>query len=398
MKKIFIVLFYIFVISSFVSCIKSEETVIINGETYNKELVMAGYYLDKASLSEAQLLEAIDKIEVIQKPKNLGITKLIDLSSIEVNVDEKEEVTDAMVEGIIEEEKDKELVYSLIKTKRECVIGDKVCIDYTAKVDGMPFNGSTANDLELILGENTLGISNFDEQIVGHKAGQSFTVDVYLPSDFKEASVRYKLAAYDVIIKYIMEPSEPELNQEFIEKHSITGVKTLEDYKQEKRQLLEQSIQYLKNQEIFNNVFNKLVTESDFSPNQEGLAYVFSNLIVQMNNYAKSQGTNLIKISNDENKDLHYLLTEMKLQSEELIKQDMVFDALEKNLNVKLTDDDLKKWFDNISILNGYGSDIKYENYVKTMGIDYIKYNARLDKIINETIKKVKVTYNEVTE
>ena len=69
-----------------------------------------------------------------------------------------------------------------------------------------------------------------------------------------------------------------------------------------------------------------------------------------------------------------------------------------KNLNVKLTDDDLKKWFDNISILNGYGSDIKYENYVKTMGIDYIKYNARLDKIINETIKKVKVTYNEVTE
>ena len=398
MKKFLIVLSYVMTVFIFVSCVKVEGTMTVNGESYNKQLVMAGYYLDKASLSEAQLLEAIDKIQVLEKPKSLGTTKLIDLSSISINVNEKEEVTDAMIEAIIEEEKDKELVYSLIKTKRECMLGDKVCIDYVAKVDGMPFNGSTAEDLEIVLGENILGIKEFDEQVVGHKAGQSFTVDVYLPSDFKEESVRYKLAAYDVTIKYISEPSKPELNQEFVERHSITGVKTLEDYREEKRQILESNIQYTKDQEIFNQIFSKLILGSDFYPNQEGLAYVFSNLIVQMNMYAKNQGTNLLKIYNDDGKDLYYLLTEVKLQSEELIKQDMTFDALEKLLNIKINDEDLKKWFETISLINGYGNEIKYNDYVKAMGIEYVKYNARMGKIIKETIKKVKVTYEKVAE
>ncbi len=108
--------------------------------------------------------------------------------------------------------------------------GNQVSIDYVGTIDGVEFEGGSAEDYSLTIGSGTF-IDDFEQQLIGHKPGEEVIVEVTFPEDYDNADVAGKDASFDVTIKGIM--VTPELTDEFVaEKLSETeGVSTADEYR-----------------------------------------------------------------------------------------------------------------------------------------------------------------------
>jgi len=103
---------------------------------------------------------------------------------------------------------------SLNPVDREAKEGDVVLIDYEGKIDGEPFEGGTARDYLLELGEGRV-LPELEKGLVGAKPGEERTVSVPFPDDYPAEEVAGKNAEFDVEVKEVREKELPELNDDF---------------------------------------------------------------------------------------------------------------------------------------------------------------------------------------
>lgn len=61
--------------------------------------------------------------------------------------------------------------------------GDTVNIDYSGSIDGFVFQGGTAQNQNLTIGSHTF-IDDFEEQLIGHKIGETVEVNVTFPENY----------------------------------------------------------------------------------------------------------------------------------------------------------------------------------------------------------------------
>ena len=97
---------------------------------------------------------------------------------------------------------------------REARDGDVVLIDYEGKIEGEPFEGGSAKDYLLELGEGRV-LPELEKALVGAKAGDQRQATVPFPDDYPAEEVAGKSAEFDVTVKEVREKELPELNDEF---------------------------------------------------------------------------------------------------------------------------------------------------------------------------------------
>jgi trigger factor len=97
---------------------------------------------------------------------------------------------------------------------REAKEGDVVLIDYEGKIDGEAFEGGTAKDYLLELGEGRV-LPELEQALIGAKPGEEKTADVPFPDDYPAEEVAGKTAEFDVKVKEVREKELPELNDDF---------------------------------------------------------------------------------------------------------------------------------------------------------------------------------------
>lgn len=74
-----------------------------------------------------------------------------------------------------------------------------VTMDYEGLIDGESFAGSSATNYDLKIGQGTFPES-FESQLIGHKQGDSLTIDVEFPEDYDNRDIAGKTATYDITI------------------------------------------------------------------------------------------------------------------------------------------------------------------------------------------------------
>jgi trigger factor len=84
---------------------------------------------------------------------------------------------------------------------------DTVVINFQSTIDGKPFEGGTAFGQYLRLGSGTF-IANFEDQLVGVKAGEKRTVSVKFPDDYQEESLKGKDSKFEVLCLKVKEDVE----------------------------------------------------------------------------------------------------------------------------------------------------------------------------------------------
>ena len=135
-------------------------------------------------------------------------------------------------------------------TDRAAADGDTVNIDYVGTVDGVAFTGGTYSGYSLTLGSGSF-IDGFEDQIVGHKPGETFEVNVTFPDGYSDSTdaegnavvLSNKKAVFSVTLNYISEEILPELTDAWVEENfsSTDGVHTVEDLRAEYQKMLYQN-------------------------------------------------------------------------------------------------------------------------------------------------------------
>ena len=145
---------------------------------------------------------------------------------------EEAKVTAADVDEIIQRMQENFVERKAVK--REAKRGDEVIIDFTGKKDDVAFEGGSAKDYALQLGDGQF-IPGFEDGIVGHKAGETFSLDLTFPKDYHAKDMAGQKVVFDVTLRTVNELTLPEVNDEFAAKCGpFTDVKELKsDIKRE---------------------------------------------------------------------------------------------------------------------------------------------------------------------
>ncbi|MDR0384102.1 MAG: trigger factor [Christensenellaceae bacterium] len=115
--------------------------------------------------------------------------------------------------------------------------GNIAVIDFKGKIDGEYFEGGSADNYEIIIGSHTF-IDNFEEQLLGLKAGDKKEVDVHFPKDYHMKDYAGKPASFEVEVKSIFIKDLPKIDDEFAKE--VSPFDNLHDYKDDiKKKLTE---------------------------------------------------------------------------------------------------------------------------------------------------------------
>ena len=106
--------------------------------------------------------------------------------------------------------------------------GDQVTIDYLGKLDGVAFDGGTAEDADLVIGSNRF-IPGFEEQLKGAKVGEEKTIEVTFPENYQAANLAGKLATFDIKVKAIKAEAESVVDDEFAKRIGLESLDKLKD-------------------------------------------------------------------------------------------------------------------------------------------------------------------------
>jgi len=118
--------------------------------------------------------------------------------------------------------------------------GDRVTMDFVGKIDDVAFEGGSATDFAMVLGEGRM-LPDFETGVGGKAPGESGAFDVAFPEDYNAKELAGKTARFEVTVKKVEEPELPTLDSEFA---TQMGVKDgdLEKFKRDVRANLEREV------------------------------------------------------------------------------------------------------------------------------------------------------------
>jgi trigger factor len=105
---------------------------------------------------------------------------------------------------------------------------DTLLIDFAGSIDGVPFEGGTAEDAHLTLGSGQF-IPGFEDQLIGAKADDKIDVKVAFPKDYHSAELAGKDAVFAVTVKEVKAPEAVSIDDAMAEKLGMTDLATLKD-------------------------------------------------------------------------------------------------------------------------------------------------------------------------
>lgn len=121
-------------------------------------------------------------------------------------------------------------------TDRAAENGDICNIDFSGSVDGVKFDGGTAEKYDLTLGSGMF-IPGFEDQIVGMKIGEEKDVNVTFPENYQAENLKGKAAVFAVKLNSVKKKELPEVTDEFVK--DATGSESLDAYKAKTKERLQ---------------------------------------------------------------------------------------------------------------------------------------------------------------
>lgn len=134
--------------------------------------------------------------------------------------------------------------------------GDITKIDFEGFVDGVAFDGGKAEDFSLTLGSGQF-IPGFEEQIVGHSAGEEFDVNVKFPEEYQAEELAGKDATFKVKLHEIQAKELPELDDEFAK--DVSEHDTLDELKNNIRTGMQERAAKENELEVENSLVDQIV-------------------------------------------------------------------------------------------------------------------------------------------
>ena len=110
--------------------------------------------------------------------------------------------------------------------------GDIAVIDFEGFVDGVAFEGGKGENFSLALGSGQF-IPGFEDQVVGHEAGEEFEINVTFPEEYQAAELAGKASVFKIKLHEVKTRELPVLDDEFAK--DVSEFDTLDELKEDIR-------------------------------------------------------------------------------------------------------------------------------------------------------------------
>ena len=281
----------------------------------------------------------------------------------------------------------------VLKEDEPAAEGDTVVIDFEGKVDGKPFDGGKAENYSLELGSKTF-IPGFEDQLVGHKAGDEVEVKVTFPDDYQAKDLQGKDAVFEVKIHEVKQKELPELDDDFA-KDIDDGVDTLEELKAKVKDEIKEQKEAAAKNAVQEEAISKAVENAKIGDIPE--AMIEDDVQRQMDQYLsgmQQQGINpdmYFKLTGTSEEDLRKQFRE---GSEERVKTNLVLEAIVEKENTEISEDEINDEIKDLATQYGMG-----EKAVRSaLSDDMLKHDISIRKVVQEMTDSAKQDLPEKKE
>ena len=289
---------------------------------------------------------AVEKLETIEAGKDGFTFKTDILVKPTLTVDgykgleiEKKstEVTDELVDAEIEKVRDRNSRMVVVED-RAAENGDTVVIDFEGFADGVPFEGGKAENYSLSLGSGNF-IPGFEEQVVGHTAGEEFTIDVTFPEEYQAEELKGKDAQFKIKLHEIKTKELPEVDDEFVK--DVSDKETLDEYKAQLREEVAKRLTEEADKDVDNQISEKLIALATEEIPEAMFDNQASDMVRDFDMRLRSQGMDLNTYMQYMGTDVNGLKGMYRDEAEKRVKLRLVLEAIAKQENIEVTEADL---------------------------------------------------------
>ena len=340
--------------------------------------VVAQPQFDVASMEKGQ--DWTITAEVVTKPE----VKLGEYKNLEVSVDVSKEVSDADVDARIERERNN--LAELVLKEDKAANGDTVVIDFVGTVDGVEFDGGKGDNFSLELGSGQF-IPGFEDQLVGHAAGETVEVNVTFPEDYQATDLAGKDAKFVTTIHEVKEKEVPELDDE-LAKDIDEDVETLDELKEKYRKELAESKEIAFDDAVESAALDLAVENAEIVELPEEMVHeeVHRSVNEFLGNMQR-QGISpdmYFQITGTTQEDLH---KQHEADAEKRTKTNLVIEAVAKAEGFEASDEDIEAEIS--SLATDYNMEV--ERVRQLLSTDMLKHDIVIKKAVELITSTAKV-------
>ena len=266
-----------------------------------------------------------------------------------LNVEKKTyEVTEEEVAAKLKEMQEKN---ARVEVKEGAIEnGNIAVIDFKGFIDGVAFEGGEGHDYSLEIGSGSF-IDNFEEQLVGAKAGDKVEVNVTFPENYGKEELNGKPAKFEVEVKEVKAKELPVLDDEFAKEAS--EFETLEALKEDTTKKLEEANTARAEREYEEAILRAVVENAKMDIPAVMVEQEIDRMVQNLAQRLQYQGLTLEQYFQFTGTDAEKMREYMKENAETKVKTELVLEALQKAEKMEVLDEELKEKASEVAKLYG---------------------------------------------
>lgn len=279
---------------------------------------------------------------------------------------------------------------TLVPVDRPVQLGDMATLDYEGKIDGVPFEGGTAQGQETEIRQESF-IPGFADGIVGMTAGQTKDVSAHFPENYTNAELAGKDALFTITVHEIKEPELPPLDDELAKR--VSRSESLDDLRAELKRRLDDQVKQNARRRVSTELLDKVVAAHDFPLPEVLVERELDALLNESRQYVAQAGIGWDDYIAGSGKSEAELREQFRDEARRRVKTTLLVEAIAKKEGVEATQADIESELDALAAQYGQPREAIAQALSRNVGalIDGIVRTKTIDRLI-EQAKRVPAT------
>ena len=264
--------------------------------------------------------------------------------------------------------------------------GDTVDIDFEGFVDGKAFEGGKAEHYSLVLGSGSF-IPGFEDQVVGHSAGEEFDVNVKFPEDYGAAELAGKDATFKIKLHEVKYKELPALDDDFAK--DVSEYDTLDELKDSIRNNIKTNLDKQAEQKVENDLMDQVIANMKADIPDAMVDSRIDELVQDFEYRISQQGLKLADYLKYMGMNIEQFRAQFKEQADKQVKMRLAMEAIVAKEGITASDEEFEEEVKRIADAYKMEAD-KVKSIVDAAAV-------KADLAINKAIDFVKEKANVVT-
>ena len=263
--------------------------------------------------------------------------------------------------------------------------GDTVTINFTGTIDGKEFDGGSAEDYELVVGDGEM-IDGFEDGIVGMKSGETKELDLTFPDDYYEESVAGKAVVFKVTLQKFTRPAE--LTDEWVAEN--TEYKNVDEYRAAVKTQLEDTAVQTADYELYSNAWNEVQAASEIKDYPKEDVDAAKKSYQELNEkYVKDAGMEMADFLESQGMSEEDYESECQQYAESKVEQNLIVQGIMDAEGLSIDDEETQKLKDALIEEYGFAS---IDEMIETYGEQEVNESLALLRVERFIVDNANVT------